>query len=333
MSDIDKPYFVSYCHHDKQLVTPVVKLLRVNTSFVFQDHDTITPGKKWQEEVSTAIDKAHTVLVFWCNHASQSTEVAKEWEMAIEKGKDLLPLLLDSTPLPTKLSEYQSIDFRQMADHETEKPPKRWWQKSWLKWLVLITLGFIVIAFGLIIIFMQPGDSNPGAPQAPESIFSLLGLPAIYFLMVSIIGLPVWVWLYSRYIKKRNRIELHIAEKLRAELASRTPLRAKSDSTGFIKNTVTNVWLGRRSLRQSFWGWYVLTPCYLIFLFILFDEFASIPYAILPVLLTVILIVMGWASVGVFKSANKRKGFWSRLAQIVIFSVPVWLVLFFSGMT
>lgn len=104
--------FVSYSHADASLVAPVVKLLRVNTSLVFQDIDQIRPGKKWRTEIANALAEAQLVVVFWCAHASRSDEVAKEWKAAIEQDKDLLPLLLDETPLPPELSEFQWIDFR-----------------------------------------------------------------------------------------------------------------------------------------------------------------------------------------------------------------------------
>ena len=116
--------FVSYCHDDAPLVGPVVKLLRVNNSFVFQDVDHIRPGKKWRGEIAKAISDAQLVVVFWCNHASNSIEVSNEWKEAIKQEKDLLPLLLDKTPLPPELSEFQWIDFRGMVgmNHGTVEP-------------------------------------------------------------------------------------------------------------------------------------------------------------------------------------------------------------------
>ena len=104
--------FVSYSHADTLLVGPVVKLLRANKSFVFQDIDDIQPGKKWRSEIAGAITSADLVVVFWCHHASKSNEVKTEWSAAIEQEKDLLPLLLDATPLPPELSQYQWIDFQ-----------------------------------------------------------------------------------------------------------------------------------------------------------------------------------------------------------------------------
>jgi membrane protein implicated in regulation of membrane protease activity len=104
--------FVSYSRDDESLVAPIVRLLRVNTSYVFQDIDGIRPGKRWREEITRGIAEADLVVVFWCRHAVTSASVSEEWTAAIEQKKDVLPLLLDATPLPKPLSDFQYIDFR-----------------------------------------------------------------------------------------------------------------------------------------------------------------------------------------------------------------------------
>src|SRR5262245_48912246 len=104
--------FVSYSHNDVALVTPIVKLLRLNRSLVFQDTDSIELGKKWREQAGRALADARLVVLFWCVHWSHSSEVASEYKSALNTGKDLLPVLLDATPLPAELSEFQWIDFR-----------------------------------------------------------------------------------------------------------------------------------------------------------------------------------------------------------------------------
>jgi LPXTG-motif cell wall-anchored protein len=55
-----------------------------------------------------------------------SASVSEEWTAAIEQKKDLLPLLLDATPLPKPLSEFQYIDFRGTVgdNHGPEPSPK-----------------------------------------------------------------------------------------------------------------------------------------------------------------------------------------------------------------
>lgn len=104
--------FISYSHVDIALVAPVVAVLRASRNFVYLDSDSIRPGKKWREELEAAIAKSDMVMLFWCEHSEASIEVGKEIVAAKERGKDLLPLLLDSTALPPTLAEYQYIDFR-----------------------------------------------------------------------------------------------------------------------------------------------------------------------------------------------------------------------------
>lgn len=107
--------FISYNHQDTALISPIVQLLRVNQSFVFLDVDGIRPGKRWRSEISKALDESNMIVLFWCGHASESKEVEKEWRLGIEKNKDILPLILDKTPLPDELSHYQWIDFIDIA--------------------------------------------------------------------------------------------------------------------------------------------------------------------------------------------------------------------------
>ncbi|MDP2380267.1 MAG: toll/interleukin-1 receptor domain-containing protein [Pseudohongiella sp.] len=103
--------FVSYSSDDRSLVIPIVGLLRANGSFVFQDIDSIQPGKRWRNEIEKALAESDLVVVFWCHHANRSNEVSNEWKSAIMQGKDILPLLLDRTPLPPELRVFQWIDF------------------------------------------------------------------------------------------------------------------------------------------------------------------------------------------------------------------------------
>ncbi len=65
MSSPTTNVFVSYSHADAFLVAPVVALLRVNASFVFQDITDIKPGKKWRREIDDALNKADLVVVFY----------------------------------------------------------------------------------------------------------------------------------------------------------------------------------------------------------------------------------------------------------------------------
>jgi len=105
--------FVSYSPADSELVSAIVSLLCAsNSALVYCDADTIRTSGQPREELRMAISRADVVLVFWCHHAFTSYEVRKESDLALEYGRDVVPLLLDATPLPRKLVNSRCIDFR-----------------------------------------------------------------------------------------------------------------------------------------------------------------------------------------------------------------------------
>jgi len=119
--------FVSYSRHDATVVTPIVKLLRLGEGrMVFCDLDSIAPGERWREQLEKALGTAAYVVVFWCSHASASAEVAREYEAALASGKKLVPVLLDRTPLPAGLGEYEWIDLSALAaaSHSPARDPQ-----------------------------------------------------------------------------------------------------------------------------------------------------------------------------------------------------------------
>jgi hypothetical protein len=107
--------FVSYSHDDIELIQPVVGMLRALIGLVFQDITGITPGKKWREEIEKAVVSCDLVVLFWCVHSATSTEVESEYRLALSVGKDILPVLLDGTPVPDSLSRFQLVDFRNLV--------------------------------------------------------------------------------------------------------------------------------------------------------------------------------------------------------------------------
>ena len=112
--------FVSYSRQDAGIVGPLVQLLRLTDNNVFRDTDNISPGIKWRTILVDAVDNCQTFLLFWCRHSSTSAAVETEFTRALRKKKVIVPLILDGTPLPQKLAEYQWIDLRPVmsGNHE-----------------------------------------------------------------------------------------------------------------------------------------------------------------------------------------------------------------------
>jgi hypothetical protein len=118
--------FVSYSRADSELVSAIVSLLCAsNDALVYCDADSIRTSGRWREELGAAISEASVVLLFWCHHSNTSYEVRKEFAAALEQGKDVLPLLLDGTPLPGKLADHRYIDFRAGVAGIHEVSPER----------------------------------------------------------------------------------------------------------------------------------------------------------------------------------------------------------------
>jgi hypothetical protein len=176
--------FVSYSHNDVALVTPIVKLLRLNKALVFQDLDSIELGKRWREQAGRVLADARLVVLFWCVHSSHSSEVASEYKSALNTGKDLLPVLLDATPLPAELSEFQWIDFRGTvgANHASgvtmpaEPTSTRFKVRAskLLRYSLVATITVILLVAGLSFWSLQslkdtasPPASAPGGVPAP----------------------------------------------------------------------------------------------------------------------------------------------------------------------
>jgi len=107
-----KRLFISYSRQNSHLVRPIVEIVRATGCEVFYDVDSIAAGKKWKLELSKAISDADVVLVFWSEDSAKSKEVKKEYTQAAELGKDIIPILVDDTPLNTVLSDYQYIDLQ-----------------------------------------------------------------------------------------------------------------------------------------------------------------------------------------------------------------------------
>jgi len=110
--------FISYSHEDAGRIAPIIKLVgALREDLVFQDIRSIEPGKRWEPQLLDALNHARIVIVFWCEHSEKSEYIRKEYEIAINAGKDILPLLLDDTELPRALNAYQWIDLRGAEFH------------------------------------------------------------------------------------------------------------------------------------------------------------------------------------------------------------------------
>lgn len=103
------PVFISYAHVDQALVLRVVEFLRGGGLNVFVDSQSLAYGDDWRASLRRAIVGCERVMLFWTAGASLSKWVGREWRLAVQQGKRVVPTLLDDTPLPPRLARLQAV--------------------------------------------------------------------------------------------------------------------------------------------------------------------------------------------------------------------------------
>jgi hypothetical protein len=72
--------FISYSSEDHDKISPIVQVVReMKKGSVFQDYASIIPGERWRERVIDAIQRAMTLVLFWCQHSAVSEHVREEY--------------------------------------------------------------------------------------------------------------------------------------------------------------------------------------------------------------------------------------------------------------
>ena len=101
---------IVYSHADADAANRVRQIARAY-DVVLMDGD-ITPGEPWRATVAEWIASARTIVILWSAAAAQSPEVGAEWRQALASGARVVPIMLDSTPLPGELAARQAVDWR-----------------------------------------------------------------------------------------------------------------------------------------------------------------------------------------------------------------------------
>ena len=109
MADAARPVFISYARLDQPLVSRAVEFLRGGGLNVFVDSQSIPYGTDWRQALVDAIENAERVMLFWTAAAAVSHWVTREWQLALKRGKKVVPTLLDDTPLPPALARLQAV--------------------------------------------------------------------------------------------------------------------------------------------------------------------------------------------------------------------------------
>lgn len=249
--------FVSYSHLDAALVIPIVRLLRATKGWVFLDSDSIQPGKKWRGQIDEALRTATLVVVFWCRHSNESSEVEQEYQSALIAQKDVLPVLLDSTELPPALGAFQWIDFRQLGgqmhddsieegipDEQIREAPAHaapGGPRALARTAIVPLAAFVVSA--LLLGVYSTVRSGPPAPPIDAAPSSPSFLTVVWTLLTAIVVFPVIYWLVRHWSTRDSRKS--------RELPKLRPREAKGHETLEVARDLANRARMTDALRQE----------------------------------------------------------------------------------
>lgn len=72
----------------------------------------LQPGVPWRASIAAGICGAERVLLLWSERAAASAEVRREIDTALVCRVPVVPVLIDSTPLPGLVADTQAVDWR-----------------------------------------------------------------------------------------------------------------------------------------------------------------------------------------------------------------------------
>jgi len=92
--------FISYSKSDRQPALDLVTELRAKGFSVWIDQGGIGGAKNWSSEIVEALNACSTVVLLLSSHSIASHNVAKEIQLASEKRKNILPVVIERVTLP-----------------------------------------------------------------------------------------------------------------------------------------------------------------------------------------------------------------------------------------
>ena len=161
--------FISYAREDKDLVLPIVHLLRAGGATVFVDLESISYGERWMNVIFQQLRVSDRILVFWSLSAARSDWVNREYLFAIDSGLRVVPVCLDNTPLPNELSKFRALTTLVPLVYESRRRHR---PMSW-RGLTVLAASVAVIYFFLNLFQLAP-PFNPEAPSVALAAVSVV---------------------------------------------------------------------------------------------------------------------------------------------------------------
>lgn len=103
--------FISYSRVNKDFAVDLAKELKSSGFSVWLDVMDISTGARWDDEVEKALATCGIFMVILTPTSVASENVKDEIGYAIDHGKRIVPVLLESSAIPLRLRRFQYVDF------------------------------------------------------------------------------------------------------------------------------------------------------------------------------------------------------------------------------
>lgn len=109
--------FFSYSRSDAEFALQLARSLRSEGILVWIDQVDIPTGVPWDRAIEDALESAGSLLVILSPSAVDSENVRDELSLALDRKKQIIPLLYRPCNVPFRLRRLQYIDFTEQYDN------------------------------------------------------------------------------------------------------------------------------------------------------------------------------------------------------------------------
>ena len=113
--------FLSYSRSNSEFAVKLAKDLKKSGIDIWIDQLDIEPGSRWDRSIQEALNTSKRMLVIFTPESISSNNVMDEVSFALEKGKKVIPILLEPCEIPFRLRRLQHIDFTESYDDGLQK--------------------------------------------------------------------------------------------------------------------------------------------------------------------------------------------------------------------
>lgn len=103
-------YFLSYSRSDEVIALRFANDIIAAGIAVWVDQYDIRPSEHWDRAVEAAVQRCTGLIVLLSPRSSASPNVADEVSVAIERGKAIIPILVEKCTVPLRMTRMQFID-------------------------------------------------------------------------------------------------------------------------------------------------------------------------------------------------------------------------------